>query len=464
MKPKRNHLQSVSSTGYIPNFGSQSDLLFPRSNAIYRKMLNHDVISASINTIYSLASSAKYKLKAKDQSETAIEILNFIEGCFDDMESHIDDFIRHSLTAYAYGFALSEYTLKYRTSKTSKYDDGLIGLASIQSISQASISGWKFSDDGGLESYYQRVVYDKDYSLTQPITMAHDPLTDVILPVEKLLIVKHGNDVDSPVGVSPLASVYNLYNELIQLQDMRIVSTERNLVGVPYLRAPASVVAPQDYDQEAIAQNKQLKAILKSATRNREAGLLLPSDYIDGQPAYSFELLKGSTSDTTIIDAAVRDIIFRIHTALGTDYVVLGQASTGSFAMAEAKRYTMGCICDALLKTIDRQINRLIDTILRFNNFDRTLAPVFVIESLNKESADVLSKTVQRTASVGMLPKSSEVVNEVLASMDLDPLEDDANLEDILTDYTSRSGDGMATAGNGTSANTFTDAATLNMA
>jgi len=464
LKPKRNHLQAVSSTGYIPNFGSQSDLLFPRSNAIYRKMLNHDVIYASINTLYSLASSAKYKLKAKDQSETAIEIKNFIEGCFDDMESHIDDFIRHSLTAYAYGFALSEYTLKYRTSKTSKYDDGLIGLASIQSISQASISGWKFSDDGGLESYYQRVVYDKDFTIIQPITMAPDPLTDVELPIEKLLIVKQGHDVDNPVGVSPLASVYQLYNELSQLQDMRLVSTERNLVGVPYLRAPASVVAPQEYDSEAIKQNQELKKILKSATRNREAGLLLPSDYIDGQPAYSFELLKGSTSDTTIIDNAVRDLIFRIHTALGTDYVVLGQASTGSFAMAEAKRYTMGCICDTLLQTIDKQINRLIDILLTFNNFDRTLAPIFEFDSLNKESADVLSKTVQRTASVGMLPKSSEVVNEVLASMDLDPIEDDANLDELLTPYTSRSGDGMQTAGNGTSTNNLTDVSTLNMA
>lgn len=463
MKPKRKHLRTVGSTGYIPNFGSAIDLLFPKSISTYRKMLSNDVIHASMNTIYSLSSTAKYKLKSKDNSEKSIEIKNFIESCFDDMQTPIVDFIKHSLTAYAYGFAISEFTLKYRTDKSSKHNDGLIGLASIQPISQSSISGWKF-DGNMLESYYQRVVYGKDYSLTQPITLAHDPLTDVELPTEKLLVVKHGNDVDNPVGVSPLASVYQLYNELLQLQDMRIVSTERNLVGVPYLRAPAAVVSPQVFDQEAIDQNKQLKAILKSATRNREAGLLLPSDYIDGQPAYSFELLKGSTSDTTIIDSAVRDLIFRIHTTLGTDYVVLGQASTGSFAMAEAKRYTMGCICDSLLKTIASEINRLIDILLTFNNFDRTLAPTFEFESLNKESADVLSKTVQRTASVGMLPKSSEVVNEVLASMDLEPIEDDANLDELLTDYTSRAGDGMQTAGNGTSTNILTDAATLNMA
>ena len=463
MKPKRKHLHAASSTGYIPNLGLQSELKFPQSISTYRKMLGSDVIHASINTIYSLSSTAKYKLKSKDNSDKSIEIKNFIESCFDDMQASIDDFIKHSLTAYAYGFALSEFTLKHRSVDNSKYNDGLIGLASIQPISQSSISGWKFNGNI-LESYYQRVVYGKDFSLTQPITLAHDPLTDVELPVEKLLIVKQGHDVDNPVGFSPLASVYNLYNELIQLQDMRIVSTERNLVGVPYLRAPASVVAPQDFDQEALQQNKQLKAILKSATRNREAGLLLPSDYIDGQPAYSFELLKGSTSDTTIIDSAVRDLIFRIHTALGTDYVVLGQASTGSFAMAEAKRYTMGCICDSLLKTISSQINRLIDTLLKFNNFDRTLAPTFEFESLNKESADVLSKTVQRAASVGMLPKSSEVVNEVLASMDIEPIEDNANLDELLTDYTSRAGDGMQTAGNGTSTNILTDAATLNMA
>lgn len=459
---KRKHLHAISSSGYIPNLGLQSDLKFPQSISTFRKMLGHDVVAASINTIYSLSSTAKYKLKPKDNSDEARRIRDFIESCLNDMENSIDEFISHSLTAYAYGFALSEYTLKYRSVDNSKYDDGMIGLASIQPISQSSISGWKFKGNQ-IESYYQRVVYDKDFTLIQPITMAPDPLTDVELPVEKLLIVKQGHDVDNPVGVSPLSSVYQLYNELIQLQDMRIVSTERNLVGVPYLRAPASVVAPQDFDHEAVQQNKQLKAILKSATRNREAGLLLPSDYIDGQPAYSFELLKGSTSDTTIIDAAVRDIIFRIHTALGTDYVVLGQSMTGSFAMAEAKRYTMGCICDALLKTIANQINKLIDTLLTFNNFDRTLAPTFEFESLNRESVDVLSKTVQRTASVGMLPKSSEVVNEVLASMDIDPLEDDANLEDILTDYTSRSGDGMATAGNGTSTNILTDAATLNM-
>lgn len=458
MARKSKQFMSVSSTGYIPNFSEvATDTTFPKSNVTYFKMGNNDTIGAGIQTIINLSKTAKYKLKAPDNSKEAIDVKNIIENVFNNMSESLDEYITHSLSAYQYGYSLAEYVLKY-------LPDGSIGIEKIINISPLTISGWEYDSNDNVKSYYQRVTYTSDYRLFSPTTVNENFLDDIEIPINKLLVVKYGNDRTSPIGNSPLKTIFRLYQELIQLQDMRLVCTERSLVGIPYLRVPSQLLSASSDDVEAQRQLKSLKKILTDATRSREAGLMLPSDLIDNNPAYSFELLKGPTNDSTIIDKAIQDITFRIHTAIGTDYILLGQSSTGSFAMAEAKRFTMGNICDRLLKEVSQAINKLIDVIINVNNLPSNLKPVIEFESLNKESADTISKTIQRTASVGMLPITNEVVNTVLDSIDVDSIQPDVNLDEILTPYTSRAGDGMQTAGNGTSTNNQSDVSTLNMA
>jgi hypothetical protein len=83
----------------------------------------------------------------------------------------------------------------------------------------------------------------------------------------------------------------------------------------------------------------------------------------------------------------------------------------------------------------------------------------------NVEGTDLetLSKAIQRVGAVGYLPKTLDVVNRILEGIGVDALPEDTDLDEVLPESTSKSGEGMkeglpsgtgdATGGGDTSSN-----------
>lgn len=80
-----------------------------------------------------------------------------------------------------------------------------------------------------------------------------------------------------------------------------------------------------------------------------------------------------------------------------------------------------------------------------------TRLPTITIDDLEATSIDELSKFYQRLASTGFLPRTRDVVNKGLNLIGLEDLPPDVELDDVLPESTSRSGDGLVSAGAGTS-------------
>ena len=69
-----------------------------------------------------------------------------------------------------------------------------------------------------------------------------------------------------------------------------------------------------------------------------------------------------------------------------------------------------------------------------------------------------LKKLMKRTGAVDFLPRTPEVVNKVLDTLGLEPIQEGTDLDEILTSSISRSGDGMTSGlNNGVGTSTVED-------
>jgi len=195
--------------------------------------------------------------------------------------------------------------------------------------------------------------------------------------------------------------------------------------------------------------------VLNNMQAGVQAGMILPSatDPETRQPLFKLDLLSADGKknfNTTDIKKYYRDAI---HIALFADLLILGTSNTGSYNLASTKQTLMGAFVEQFLTMVKNVINKeLIEHIYDLNSWDKSRACKLDFDSSAEISLEELSKYVQRSASVGFLTKDLDTINIIRSAMGVDPLTDEDNWQELLSDNTSRASDGMAKgSGNGTS-------------
>ncbi len=119
----------------------------------------------------------------------------------------------------------------------------------------------------------------------------------------------------------------------------------------------------------------------------------------------------------------------------------MGQGSTGSYALGNIKNSLSAIAIESKLKEICNVVNHhLIPLIARMNGWEMTRLPSIAVDDLESVSLEETSKFLQRTASVGLIPRTLPVVNRVLNLLGLDSLPEGTDLNSLLTESTSKSG------------------------
>jgi hypothetical protein len=354
------------------------------------------------------------------------------------------------LTSLDFGFAPVEKVFRLRTKENgSMYDDGLIGIKKLALRNQESIDSFVFDAEGN------DVV-----GLKQNLANLNDPFgrysgrtsTVVTMPRSKFMNFTVGHDKTNPYGVSPLRNVYLPWKYLQAIEELEASGVAKDLQGVPLLTLPASYMSSDASPEQKIALDG-FKNILRNLQQNSQAGVLLPSD-VDPETKsslFKLELLStiGKKSfDTKDIKEYYRAMIF---IGLAADILLMGNTQTGSFALGAIKNSLTGTQVEAYLKDIIKVLNNdLVRHIYELNGWDVTRRASIDYEGFEDIDADSYSKFVQRIASVGALPITLDVINDILSKMGLDSLPEGTDLGSVLPEKTSRSGDGMKTAGEGT--------------
>lgn len=239
-----------------------------------------------------------------------------------------------------------------------------------------------------------------------------------------------------------------------------------NKTGVVVLRLPTEHINkaaedPESDEAKTLETLKQSAALMHSGD---QTFILLGSDTQgengNGKYTYDFSLqgVEGSQGQSVSTSEFINERKKAILDVFGAGFVNLGNDSHGSYALADSKTSLHAFFMERHLLFIKSVIeNDLIVQLAQLNEvfLEEADIPTFEYGEFDSVDPEVFSKVGQRLGAVGLIPKYKPFLMDLWQKCGLDT-SDIAELpeEDILkllTEFTSRSGDGMEEGmGNGT--------------
>ena len=432
----------------------KQELNFPASVNTFKKMSYHSTINAALTLYESLVLKADWKVvPPENATEEEKKQTEFIRQCTEDMEHSWSDFIRDVLSCNIYGFSVHEKVYRRRNSANgSVYNDDLIGWRKLPIRTQETIQKFMFSQDGNSILGVQQNI-----SLVQDPYgryAGRDPLVN--LPMSKILLFRTGRHRGDPFGKSLLRDAYLAWRYLTALEEIEANGVAKDMVGLPVLSIPAQYLSA-DATPEQKSVRMYWENALRNLQQNQQSAVMLPSafDPETRQPLFDLKLLSVDGKkgfDTTKVKEYYKNLIL---TSLFADLLTMGQSATGSYSLGSIKTSLVGLLIENLVKTIaDTLNNDLIKQTYQLNGWDASRRCRLDYDNLEAPDMEEFSKFVQRVASVGFMTKDLDTVNRIRENMGMDHLPEGTDVTALLTDNTSRAGDGMAKgSGNGTSDN-----------
>ena len=456
--PERFKLGEMGFTGLRISHGVSADELdrdlnFPNNLKTFKKMTEHSTINGSLNFFSVIISKASWKYNPPDKaSAEEIKQAETINQMMNDMEHSWSEFVTDALSNMIYGFSIHEkvYRRRYK-SNGSKYDDGLIGWKKLAIRSQESIEKFVFSDDGndiiGVKQNISRIAdaYNQ---------YGNRATNEVVIPYSKVLHFRTGRHRGDPYGKSPLRDAYLAWKYLTYLEDLEATGVAKDLIGLPVLYLP-----PQYLSADAGDSEKAIRAYYENCLRNlqmnEQSAMILPQMYDPEtkQPLFELELLSVDGKKSYDIGKIKEWYKNMIMISLSTDILTMGQSAVGSFALGSIKNSLAGTVAMSFAAHIADVLNRsLIRQTYELNGWDVSRMGTMDIDQLVEVDLESLSKYWQRVASVGLVEVDREVLNVVRAAGGADAKPIDAPVDkEALSGNQSKAGEGMKTAGEGTS-------------
>lgn len=430
-------------------------LRWPNAICTYNEMLKDATIAPAINLVEMAISRVPWQVRVPEGKEEALkEKKEFLEQVMKDMDTPWNVFIRQAATHNTFGFAVSEKVFRERTyAKGSKYNDGRIGLKKLAPVAQATIDSWKFSKDGrDLSGLNQRPTHMSNRN--EASLVERDDLIEI--PRKKFLLFRNNPYKDNPEGESPLKHCYIAWRYKTELEKSEAMGIATDLRGLKVLEVPPQYLA-DDPSPEDAETRRYLERSMDMLHKSEQSSVILPSIRDEkGNKLFDFRLMSvmGQNAHSTheVISRYKKEIV----TCLMASQLVLGQEGGGSYSLAESQSSISQMVIDARLIEIRDQLNHdLIPQLFRLNGWDATDTPYFDFGEIAEESLDEISKFVQRTAAVGLMPKTPAMINFLTDRLGVPAqIDTTATTEEIapmLTGYTSGAGEGLVSgSGNGT--------------
>lgn len=422
------------------------ELIFPQSLKTFKKMQYHSAIASCLNLYDNIISKVAWRVKPPaDATEQELQETKFIEECLHDMDIPVRQVIKDALTSNTYGFALLEKVFKQRTANNSFYADGKIGIKKLALINQETVKRFLTSEQGNE-------VIGVEQDLSGWNTIYRKPSNNPKLPRSKYVHVVAGRSRNDPYGKSPLRDVFIAWKFLTVIEELEAQSVAKDMSNMPLMRVPAAYMSP-DASPEQKLQYEMFKNIIRNVNVNQQSGIVLPSDVNPETKAklFDFELIKSTIQGKSIETEPIkRYYLNQIYTSLSADVLILGQGSSGSYALGTIKNSLTAAAIESMLDNIVEAFNLdLIQHLYKLNGFNPARACSLDYENLHTPDLDVISRFIQRTKAVSALPMTHDVVNYVLGTIGLDPISKDTDLQSLLGEPTSRSGDSFNTASGG---------------
>jgi hypothetical protein len=179
-----------------------------------------------------------------------------------------------------------------------------------------------------------------------------------MIPIERALHFRTRSSKENPEGRSILRGAYHSWYFKKRIQEIEGIGVERDLAGFPVLTAPEDTHI-WDESEESKQYLSRAENIVTSIRRDAQEGLVIP----DG---WKLELLSAGGKRNFDTNQIIERYDKRIAMTTLADFILLGQQSTGSFALSSDKTAlfgtAMGTYLDIVCDVFNTQgIPRLID-------------------------------------------------------------------------------------------------------
>lgn len=365
-----------------------------RGLQVFREMSENDpTLRAALVAIDLLVRQVRWQVKPASADQKDLDAKELVEQCMHDMYQSWDDFISEAMSMLVYGFSLHEKTYKRRQGKQSKremsssYDDKRIGWKGFPIRSQETIDRWEFEEHGYLKGCWQ---------------IAPPDFKEVHIPVDRFLLFRTSSYKNNPEGKSVLRGAYRPWFYKRRIEEIEAIGIERDLSGLPMMRVDPSLLSP-DAEPAERAVLTAYKEMIKNVRRDSQEGVILPAQYDQqGNPLFVLELLSSSGSRAQDTSQIIDRLDHQIARSLLADFILLGKASHGSFALSDDKTSLFHKTIQVWLGIIADTINeQAVPELLAVNGYDVDEYPQLVHGHVENRTATEIASFLQQLASSG---------------------------------------------------------------
>lgn len=436
---------------------SRRELRYPEAAKTFRLMAQDATVSSALSLFEMMVSQVDWEVDVGTAPSAQMQAkAEFLEQCLRDMDHTWREFIKELTSEFTYGFSVHEkvYRRRYHANG-SKYNDGKIGIKKLPIRSQDTIKEWVYTDDGRELIAVKQDLCSVQNGIRYGSLVASLGSTDIIIPRKKFLLFRVDPKRDNPEGQSPLRNCYFAWKYRTLIEEQEAVGVTRDMNGMPTLYIPPRYMS-EDASEAEKAIYEYYKRIIRNIQNNEQSGMILPQafDPESRQPLFKFELTSTQGSKMYDTDAIIRRWDNKILMTLFADMLKMGQDQVGSYSLAGAKTNIMSLAIEARLKEIEDVLNTdLVPQLFALNGHapDEEL-PKLSYGELDRIDLEEFSKAIQRIFSVGAIEFDRPIANRVRRALGVD--EKDAGTpvdQKLIPNSDSRAGDGMQTAGPGTS-------------
>lgn len=390
------------------------DLQFPRCINVYRQMECDPLIGAALLAINQFIMSSTWSVVKCDNPKLpkaeAEKQAEFLRQCmFEDMERPFSEVISEMLSFLVYGFSFHELVFKIRAGKNdnplldSKYSDGKFGFRDFPIRSQDSITEFVMKH-GRLSYIHQDDFYEG---------------VSVDIPAKKLLHFRTSAYKNNPMGKSILRNAYRAYYFRRNLEVQEGVGVERDLTGIPLLRAPAEYLS-KDASPAQKAMVQKLQRIGTSLKRNDQSYIMLPSELQgDGNAAtgmYQFDISLLSSPGTRQLglEQSIQRHDYRSMQSLAADFIMMGSQSVGSYALSSNKVAAFVTATKSYLDTMADQFNtKAIPLLWEANGWNPELCPKLAHDGIEEVSLEILGDFLKKAGESGFITPDEEIEQNI---------------------------------------------------
>lgn len=448
------------------------ELQWPQSMRTFEAMKNDDAIATVLKLTYNLIESAfaNKKIKYNKDNPESKRAADFLEYCLENLDSStFMQAIKGIATFKEKGFSIEEKI--YKQEFDGEYADyfRLSDLGFRPQISldkstpfETGVGGRKLLAIRQNTQAFQNKTQNNLF--IDPIDMTGKGYKRIAR--KKFLLFGENATDSTPFGTPLLRSCYKVWKEKLLLEDLEINGASKDLAGIIELAIPAEILnkaASDPSSDEAIMVDTLIQQA-SNVHNGMQSSIIRPSDLQAGSSSvteYSTRLLGieggGKAFSVSEMIQQRRKAIFDIwgagHTLTGEGSVSYNSAEVQNAIHLHYIKADIQVIEDVLNKDLIPQLINVMNE-HKFNLSYNDL-PKIKAGDVDKLSWDEISKFGQRLGAVGYLPKTAELINELLEKAGLETrLDENASQEEIasvLGDNESRSGDGMTSGlGNGT--------------